>query len=128
MTKKIFVSLPMRGKEQYEIVKDMERLFKLASAFLGEECELINSLEPVKPEELQSDDIVDVAPLYLGASIKLLSQADLVIFDKDWTQAEGCRIKKQVCDIYRIKHIVEPELLGTFKASLSYNIETESNY
>ena len=128
MTKKIFVSLPMRGKEQYEIVKDMERLFKLASAFLGEECELINSLEPVKPEELQSDDIVDVAPLYLGASIKLLSQADLVIFDKDWTQAEGCRIEKQVCDTYRIKHIVEPELLGTFKASLSYNIETESNY
>lgn len=128
MTKKIFVSIPMRGKEQYEIVKDIERLFKLASAFLGEECELINSLEPVKPEELQSDDIVDVAPLYLGASIKLLSQADLVIFDKDWTQAEGCRIEKQVCDTYRIKHIVEPELLGTFKASLSYNIETESNY
>lgn len=128
MAKKIFISIPMRGKEQYEIVKGMERLFKLASAYLGEDCEMINSLEPVKPEELQSDDIVDVAPLYLGASIKLLSQADLVMFDKYWTQAEECRIEKQVCDTYRIKHIVEPELLGTFKAPLSYNLETESDY
>ena len=128
MTKKIFVSLPMRGKEQYEIIKGMDRLFKLAVAYLGEDCELINSLEPVKPEELQNNNVVDIAPLYLGASIKLLSQADLVIFDKDWMAAEGCRIEKQVCDTYRIKHIVEPELLGTFKASLSYNLETERDY
>ena len=115
MTKKIFVSLPMRGKEQYEIIKDMERLFKLASAYLGEECELINSLEPVKPEELQSDDIVDIAPLYLGASIKLLSQADLAIFDKEWPAADGCCVEKQVCERYHIKHIIEPNLMGTFK-------------
>ena len=124
MTKKIFVSLPMRGREQYEIIKGMDRLFKLAVAYMGEDCELINSLDPVKPEELQSNDILDVAPLYLGASIKLLSKADLVIFDKYWMTAEGCRIEKQVCDTYRIKHIVEPELLGTFKEGLSYNIET----
>lgn len=128
MTKKIFVSLPMRGREQYEIIKGMDRLFKLAVAYMGEDCELINSLDPVKPEELQNNDILDVAPLYLGASIKLLSKADLVIFDKYWMTAEGCRIEKQVCDAYRIKHIVEPELLGTFKEGLSYNIETESNY
>ena len=128
MTKKIFVFLPMRGKEEYEIKERMQYLFKLASAYLDEECELIDSLNPVYTEELQNNNVVDVAPLYLGASIKLLSQADLVIFDKDWTQDEGCRIEKRVCDTYRIKHIVEPELLGTFKAPLSYNIETESNY
>lgn len=128
MSKKIFVSTPMRGKEEYEIIKGMDRLFKLAVAYLGEDCELINSLEPVKPEELQSNDVLDVAPLYLGASIKLLSKADLVIFDKYWMTAEGCRIEKQVCDTYRIKHIVEPELLGTFKECLSYNMESESNY
>ena len=115
MTKKIFVSIPMRGKEQYEIVKGTERLFKLASAYLGEECELINSLEPVKPEELQRDDIVDIAPLYLGASIKLLSTADLVIFDKEWSIADGCCVEKQVCERYHIKHIIEPNLMGTFR-------------
>lgn len=128
MTKKIFVSLPMRGKEQYEIKERMQHLFRLASAYLDEECELIDSLNPVYTEELQNNNVVDIAPLYLGASIKLLSQADLVIFDKDWMAAEGCRIEKQVCDTYRIKHIVEPELLGTFKASLSYNLETERDY
>lgn len=128
MTKKIFVSLSMRGKEQYEIKERMQHLFKLASAYLDEECELIDSLNPVYTEELQNNNVVDIAPLYLGASIKLLSQADLVIFDKDWMAAEGCRIEKQVCDTYRIKHIVEPELLGTFKDGLSYNMETESNY
>lgn len=106
----------------------MQHLFKLASAYLDEECELIDSLNPVYTEELQNNNVVDVAPLYLGASIKLLSQADLVIFDKDWMAAEGCRIEKQVCDTYRIKHIIEPELLGTFKASLSYNLETERDY
>lgn len=115
MTKKIFVSLPMRGKEDYEIKERMQHLFKLASAYLGEECEMINSLEPVKPEELQSDDVVDVAPLYLGASIKLLSQADLVIFDKEWSIADGCCVEKQVCERYHIKHIIEPNLMGTFR-------------
>lgn len=115
MTKKIFVSIPMQGKEQYEIVKGTERLFKLASAYLGEECEMINSLEPVKPEELQRDDIVDIAPLYLGASIKLLSTADLVIFDKEWPIADGCCVEKQVCERYHIKHIIEPNLMGTFR-------------
>lgn len=115
MTKKIFVSLPMRGKEQYEILKGMDRLFKLAVAYMGEDCELINSLDPVKPEELQSNDVLDVAPLYLGASIKLLSKADLVIFDKEWSFADGCCIEKQVCERYRIKHIIEPNLMGTFK-------------
>lgn len=128
MTKKIFVSLPMRGKEDYEIKERMQHLFKLACAYLGEDCELIDSLNPVYTDELQNNNVIDVAPLYLGASIKLLSQADLVIFDKYWMTAEGCRIEKQVCDTYRIKHIVEPELLGTFKEGLSYNIETESNY
>lgn len=121
MSKKIFVSLPMRGKEQYEIIKDMDRLFKLAVAYLGEDCELINRLEPVKPEELQSDDILDVAPLYLGASIKLLSKADLVIFDKEWSVADGCCIEKQVCERYRIKHIIEPCLMGTFKDLESFD-------
>lgn len=128
MTKKIFVSTPMRGKEEYEIKDRMHYLFKLACAYLGEDCEMIDSLNPVYTDELQNNNVIDVAPLYLGASIKLLSQADLVIFDKYWMTAEGCRIEKQVCDTYRIKHIVEPELLGTFKEGLSYNIETESNY
>ena len=127
MTKKIFVSTPMRGKEEYEIKERMQHLFKLACAYLDEECELIDSLNPVYTEELQNNNIVDVAPLYLGASIKLLSQADLVIFDKYWMTDEGCCIEKQVCNTYRIKHIVEPELLGTFKAELSYNLETESD-
>lgn len=127
MTKKIFVSTPMRDKEDYEIKERMRHLFKQASAYLDEECELIDSLNPVYTEELQNNNVIDVAPLYLGASIKLLSQADFVIFDKYWMTAEGCRIEKQVCDTYRIKHIVEPELLGTFKAELSYNLETESN-
>lgn len=128
MSKKIFVSTPMRGKEDYEIKERTKYLFKLASAYLGEDCELIDSLNPVYAEELQNNNVVDVAPLYLGASIKLLSQADFVIFDKYWMTAERCRIEKQVCDTYRIKHIIEPELFGTFKAELSCNMETESSY
>lgn len=115
MTKKIFVSLPMRGKEDYEIKNNMKRLFELASAYLGEECELLDTFNPVTAEELQSNDIIDIAPLYLGSSIKLLSKADLVIFDKDWMQANGCCIEKQVCERYHIHHVIEPRLMGTFK-------------
>lgn len=115
MTKKIFVSTPMRGKEDYEIKERMQHLFKLASAYLDEECELIDSLNPVYTEELQNNNVVDVAPLYLGASIKLLSQADLAIFDKEWPIADGCCVEKQVCERYHIKHIIEPNLMGTFK-------------
>lgn len=121
MSKKIFVSLPMRGKEDYEIKANMERLFKMASAYVGEECELLDTFNPVTAEELQSNDIIDVAPLYLGSSIKLLSKADLAIFDKDWMTSNGCCVEKQVCERYNIEHIVEPALFGTFKETAENN-------
>ena len=42
---------------------------------------------------------------YLGDSIRLLGTADLVIFDKDWRKARGCRVEHAICELYGIPYM-----------------------
>ena len=42
---------------------------------------------------------------FLGKSIELLSQADVVYFVKGWDKARGCKIEHQCAVAYNIKRI-----------------------
>ena len=44
---------------------------------------------------------------YLGKSIQLLAQADIVYFGGDWKNARGCKIEYLVSEKYGIKIIEE---------------------
>ena len=44
---------------------------------------------------------------YLGESIKLLGQADIAYFCKDWEKYRGCCIEHECCVRYSIKHVEE---------------------
>ena len=82
--KKVFVSMPMRGKGKEEIVKERERLLALAANTLGEPVELVESYlgqGDYKPLEC------------LGESLKRMASADFVVFGRGWKDARGCRIE-----------------------------------
>ena len=98
--KKLFISQPMRGKTDEEILAVREKAIKSAERQLGEPVEVIDSFFQNAPAEAR--------PLwFLGKSLELLSTADVVYFAKDWEQYRGCRIENQCAIEYGIDLVIE---------------------
>lgn len=98
--KKLFISQPMRGKTDEEILATREKAIKRAEKQVGEPVEVIDSFF--------QQALVDANPLWcLGESIKLLGEADVAYFVKGWDEARGCKIEN-VCAIeYGIETVIE---------------------
>ena len=96
---KLFISQPMAGKTDKEILDERERiLHNVKELFPDNEIEVIDSFF----------DGESKTPLwYLGESIKLLDQADIAYFCKDWEKYRGCCIEHECCVRYSIKHVEE---------------------
>ena len=98
--KKLFISQPMRGKTDEEILAVREKAIKSAERQLGEPFEVIDSFFQNAPAEAR--------PLwYLGKNLQLLSTADVAYFAKDWEQYRGCRIENQCAVEYGIDLVIE---------------------
>ena len=92
---KVFISQPMNGKTNDEIIAEREKLINSAKERYGENVEIIDSFFKDAPH--------DAKPLwFLGKSLELLSTADVAIFAKDWEQARGCRIENTCAIEYGI--------------------------
>ena len=93
--KKLFISQPMHGKIDEEIEAERVKAIEEAKAVLKEDVEVIDSFFKGAP--------VDAKPLwFLGKSIELLSQADIVYFAKDWNKYRGCKIEHECAKEYGI--------------------------
>ena len=93
--KKLFISQPMRGKTDEEILAVREKAIASAERFLGEKVEVIDSFFQNAP--------ADAKPLwYLGKSLELLATADVAYFAKGWETARGCRIENTCAVEYGI--------------------------
>ena len=102
--KKLFISQPMRGKTDEEILAVRKLAIKQAKERLGEDVEEIKSFfqgHPTFEKPLQ----------YLAASINLLAEADIAFFAKGWDEARGCKIEHECAVEYGIEVIDEwPEV------------------
>lgn len=93
--KKLFISQPMKGKTDDEILAEREKAIKSAERQLGEPVEVIDSFFQSAP--------ADAKPLwFLGKSLELLSGADIAYFAKGWQEARGCKIKNTCAIEYGI--------------------------
>ena len=93
--KKLFISQPMRGKTNEEILAVRAAAIESAEDMLGEKVEVIDSFFKDAP--------ADAKPLwYLAKSLELLSTADVAYFAKDWEQYRGCRIENTCAVEYGI--------------------------
>lgn len=101
--KKLFISQPMKGKTDEEILKEREQAVREAEKYLKEngiqeEVQLIDSFFQSAP--------VGARPLwFLGKSLELLSTADLVYFAEGWEKARGCRIEHMCAVQYELQII-----------------------
>ena len=96
--KKLFISQPMRGKTDEEILAERKKAIESAERNLGEPVEVIDSFFQNAP--------ADARPLWFqGKSLELLSTADIAYFAKGWEDARGCRIENQCAIEYGIEVI-----------------------
>ena len=101
--KKLFISQPMRGLTDIEILKVRLEIKNRAEKRIGESLELINSFIDDYPREINKS----IPVWYLGKSIQFLSQADIAYFGGDWRNARGCKIEYEIATAYGIKVIIE---------------------
>ena len=96
--KKLFISQPMRGKSDEEILAVREMAIKAAEEMIGEQVEVIASFFQSAP--------ADARPLwFLGKSLELMATADVVYFADGWQEARGCRIEHECAVEYGIDRI-----------------------
>lgn len=102
---KVFISQPMRGKTEEEILKVREELIEYAKAKYGSSVEIINSFldEITHPDFCSKYEELPHPLVLLGESIKLLAEADVAIFAPDWTDARGCHVEHHCCREYKIQ-------------------------
>ena len=101
--KKLFVSVPMKGRTEEEIKATIQKMKKIAEVYEGEELELIDSYIEDNPPKDNNE-----AVWYLGESLKKLAQADVfmgICESYDWN---GCQIERETAERYGIKQYMIP--------------------
>lgn len=102
---KLFISQPMKGRSDEEIINDRRACIKYAKEMLGEDVEVIDRFFRGAP--------ADAKPLwYLGESLKLLAQADIAYFAAGWADARGCKIEHTCAAEYGVPIIEADNAVG----------------
>lgn len=93
--KKLFISQPMAGKTDEEILREREEAILIAQDIVGEEVQVL--------ETFFDDFGPDKKPLhYLAKSLEYLAEADIAYFVPGWENARGCKIEHEVAVQYGI--------------------------
>lgn len=99
---KVFISQPMNGKTDEEILRERDNTIKKIKSIIPEEIDvtIIDSFFG-HGNAIPFDSN---RPLwFLGKSLELLSTADAAYFCEGWDSARGCMIEHQCCLSYGIE-------------------------
>lgn len=95
---KVFISIPMKGRSDIEIKKEMNLVANAIKMEYGDHIEIIDSFIADSPPDNAGRDGV----WYLAKSIEMLGQAQLAVFIGEWKTARGCIVEHQVATLYNI--------------------------
>jgi len=96
--KKLFVSVPMKGRTETEIKASIQKMKKIAEVYEGEELELIDSYVEDNPPKDNNQAI-----WYLAKSLEKLADADVFIGITEAWEWNGCYIEQEAAGRYGIK-------------------------
>lgn len=101
----VFISQPMKDKTREEIIKERYKTIAWIYEDLAKATYTLKDVDKVNIIDSYLGDSKDVknSPVwYLGESIKLMSDADYVVFCNGWEDARGCRIERTIANEYGI--------------------------
>lgn len=96
--KKLFVSVPMKGRTEAEIKDSIAKMKIIAEAYKGEELELIDSYISENPPIGVNDPV-----WYLAKLLELLATADVFIGVDDSWLFPGCEVENSVARRYGVE-------------------------
>ena len=110
--KKLFVSVPMKGRTEEEIKASIQMMKRIAEAYEGEELELIDSYVEGNPPKNNHQSV-----WYLGKSLEKLSEADIFIGIEDDYNWSGCYIEGITAHRYGIKdyHVPSDYVINNYR-------------
>ncbi len=102
--KKLFVSVPMKGRKQEDILYSINKMHKIAEIVFNQELELIDSYVA---------EYSEAKPIYaLGQSISKMADADYYIGISDLHYCsriyKGCNIENIIAEDYKIEKFLLP--------------------
>lgn len=101
--KKLFVSVPMKGRTEEEIKASIQKMKKIAEIYEGEELKLIDSYtKSTSPKDSKE------AVWYLGERLKKLARADVFMGICENYEWNGCSIERETAEKYGIKTYMIP--------------------
>ena len=98
-----FISVPMKNRFKFEIEQDILTMQKAIDEKY-DDVECINTIVEDKPPYETSNQAI----WYLGKSIELLSQCDILVCKKNVDGYNGCFIEKEIAKRYGLE-IIEVE-------------------
>ena len=88
---KVFISQGMKGKTAEQIKAERQNIIK----YLNKQIKNVEIIDSFIPDGDKKD------PIYcLGLAIQKLSEADRVVFTRDWYRFRGCKIEMSVAVEY----------------------------
>ena len=97
---KVFISQPMKGKTDKEILEERNRAVDQIKTLFTKDKELIVLDSFVFEDAPKSSN---EGLWYLSKSISVLSESDIAVFLPGWESARGCIIEHLCADTYGIK-------------------------
>ena len=121
MKKVVFISVPMSGRDEKDILKDIEdakRLYLDRTGMGIHDVAFNNNYATgrigldFKRKDAEDHGTIWIPPknerLWLtGGALKWLSYCDEAVFYGDWQNSKGCTVEKAACDAYGITTIIE---------------------
>ena len=98
---KAFISVPMKGRTKEEIEITINIMKNKAIEEAGNDVEFINTIVQDKPPYNTNNEAI----WYLGKSIELLSQCEILVCLKGIDNYNGCYIEKEIAKRYGLKII-----------------------
>lgn len=126
--KKLFVSVPMRGRTEENIKSTINKLHTIAEAIVGEELELIDSYFDDFPN---GAEVKHPKIYYLGKSIQKLAEADYFISTDLKYEFKGTQHEYSIACDYGITilpdmpcHVVAPDAVDSVRTCIPVSCNT----
>ena len=97
--KRVFLSLPMSGRTDEEILEYIGKLAKVANAYFGDDIELVDGFDNADPD----DTIRNSGAYYLGESVMKLASCDVMLAPDSYYNVRGCNAENFMANKYGIE-------------------------
>lgn len=97
--KKLFISVPMKGRKEEDIRKSMDVMHTIAEAVFGQQLEVVNPFV----DEYPNLTGVKHSIMCLGSSIQKMADADYFIGPDYCYEYGGCDVERSAASHYGIK-------------------------